>query len=368
MDKNILLKIAYDGAGFHGWQRQPDKPTVQGHLETVLSRLFKTEILLNGTSRTDAGVHALGQQASFKADVNIPVEKLARVVNNALCGCEKGSFAISPVRIVEAEEKPPEFHARFDARGKTYIYKIRNTQTIDIFQRNYVYHVAEPLDTDAMRQAAKFLAGTHDFKSFEASGSTPRESTVRTIYRLELLQKEDLLELHVTGDGFLYNMVRILAGTLVDVGRGRICPEQMTEILDAKDRQAAGHTAPPFGLYLSVTDDLSSFCFYISYTLRVVLHLFVRSSVYSFCTVKGVLDGVGSRLHKVLDFLKEELLEYEEQNNDCDPDHYNRPVYLYQACVLHHSSPPSLSYDFIQFTVLGVSPTVSQPVGLQTSG
>ena len=158
MDKNILLKIAYDGAGFHGWQRQPDKPTVQGHLETVLSRLFKTGILLNGTSRTDAGVHALGQQASFKADVNIPVEKLARVVNNALCGCEKGSFAISPVRIVEAEEKPPEFHARFDARGKTYIYKIRNTQTIDIFQRNYVYHVAEPLDTDAMRQAAKLLA------------------------------------------------------------------------------------------------------------------------------------------------------------------------------------------------------------------
>ena len=106
------------------------------HLETVLSRLFKTEILLNGTSRTDAGVHALGQQASFKADVNIPVEKLARVVNNALCGCEKGSFAISPVRIVEAEEKPPEFHARFDARGKTYIYKIRNTQTIEMCIRD----------------------------------------------------------------------------------------------------------------------------------------------------------------------------------------------------------------------------------------
>ena len=132
----------------------------------------------------------MGQQASFKADVNIPVEKLARVVNNALCGCEKGSFAISPVRIVEAEEKPPEFHARFDARGKTYIYKIRNTQTIDIFQRNYVYHVAEPLDTDAMRQAAKLLAGTHDFKSFEASGSTPRESTVRTIYRLNFCRKK----------------------------------------------------------------------------------------------------------------------------------------------------------------------------------
>ena len=251
MDKNILLKIAYDGAGFHGWQRQPDKRTVQGHLETVLSRLFKTEILLNGTSRTDAGVHALGQQASFKADVNIPIEKLARVVNNALCGCEKGSFAISPVRIVEAEEKPPEFHARFDAKGKTYIYKINNTEMIDIFQRNYVYHVAEPLDTDAMRQAAKLLTGTPDFKSFEASGSTPRESTVRTIYRMDLLQDGDMLELHVTGDGFLYKMVRILTGTLVDVGRDKLRPQQMTDILAAKDRQTAGHTAPPFGLYLA---------------------------------------------------------------------------------------------------------------------
>ena len=250
MDKNILLKIAYDGAGFHGWQRQPDKPTVQGHLETVLSRLFKTEILLNGTSRTDAGVHALGQQASFKADVNIPVEKLARVVNNALCGCEKGSFAISPVRIVEAEEKPPEFHARFDARGKTYIYKIKNTQTIDIFQRNYVYHVAEPLDTDAMRQAAKLLAGTHDFKSFEASGSTPRESTVRTIYRLELLQKEDLLEFHVTGDGFLYNMVRIIVGTLIEIGQNRLSLTNIQKALSTGDRKYAGRTAQPQGLYL----------------------------------------------------------------------------------------------------------------------
>lgn len=251
MDKNILLTIAYDGSEFHGWQRQPDKRTVQGHLEMILSRLFKKEILLSGTSRTDAGVHALGQQASFQTDVNIPVEKLARVINNALCGWEKGSFSISPVRIVAAEEKPPEFHARFDAKGKTYIYRISNTETIDLFQRKYVYHVAEPLDTDAMRQAAQILTGTHDFKSFEASGSTPRESTVRTIYRMELLQEDSSLQLHVTGDGFLYNMVRILTGTLVDVGRGRLQPQQMHEILAAKDRQTAGHTAPPFGLYLA---------------------------------------------------------------------------------------------------------------------
>ena len=154
MDKNILLKIAYDGAGFHGWQRQPDKRTVQGHLETVLSRLFKTEILLNGTSRTDAGVHALGQQASFKADVNIPIEKLARVVNNALCGCEKGSFAISPVRIVEAEEKPPEFHAQFDAKADLYLQNQQygNDRYFPAGITSTIWW--SQLDTDAMRQAA----------------------------------------------------------------------------------------------------------------------------------------------------------------------------------------------------------------------
>ena len=121
MEKNILLTIAYDGSVFHGWQRQPDKVTVQGYLEKVMSELFKTDIVLNGTSRTDAGVHALGQRASFKSDINIPEEKIAMVINNALCGREKGSFAISPVRIIAAEEKPLCFHARFDCRGNKYI-------------------------------------------------------------------------------------------------------------------------------------------------------------------------------------------------------------------------------------------------------
>lgn len=252
MEKNILLTIAYDGSVFHGWQRQPDKVTVQGYLEKVMSELFKTDIVLNGTSRTDAGVHALGQRASFKSDINIPEEKIAMVINNALCGREKGSFAISPVRIIAAEEKPLCFHARFDCRGKKYIYRIKNSKDVDIFSRNYLYHLPEPLDVEAMKEAASYIEGTHDFKCFEASGSNPRETTVRTIYSLEICRRdESIVEIHVKGDGFLYNMVRIITGTLADIGTGKIDKEKMKYIIDSKDRQEAGHTAPPYGLYLS---------------------------------------------------------------------------------------------------------------------
>lgn len=259
-----MLTIAYDGAGFSGWQRQPDKPTVQGHLEKTLSGLFKKEIVLNGCSRTDAGVHALGACASFKADIGLPVEKIPMVVNNALCGREKGPFAIAPVRILDAKEMPEDFHARFDCKGKKYIYKISNTKTIDVFARNYVYHVGETLDIEAMKKAAEYLKGTHDFKSFESSGGNPRETTVRTIFDAEVSVKKAItedatgqsfmagdIEIAVSGDGFLYNMVRIITGTLVDIGRGKIAPEDMEIIIEAADRTKAGHTAPPYGLYLA---------------------------------------------------------------------------------------------------------------------
>lgn len=264
MEKNILLTIAYDGAGFSGWQRQPDKPTVQGHLEKTLSGLFKKEIVLNGCSRTDAGVHALGACASFKADIGLPVEKIPMVVNNALCGREKGPFAIAPVRILEAKEMPESFHARFDCKGKKYIYRIANKKTVDVFARNYVYHVGEPLDIEAMKKAVVHLKGTHDFKSFESSGGNPRETTVRTIFDASVSAKQYAesnsaeqdsmagdIEIAVSGDGFLYNMVRIITGTLVDIGRGKIAPEDMETIIKATDRTKAGHTAPPYGLYLA---------------------------------------------------------------------------------------------------------------------
>ena len=277
---NYLLTIAYDGSGFHGWQKQPAEKTVQGHLEQTLSRLFDRQIRLNGTSRTDAGVHALGQRASFKADLGIPTDRLARVINNALCGREEGSFALSPVRILEAREVPEDFHARFDSRGKKYVYRILPQKT-DTFRRNYVYHVAPALDAKAMDAAAGLLVGTHDFKSFEASGGTPGETTVRTIFEASVRPAEagslnetgslaeagsrvetdpeadpvcswpeDEIIIEVAGDGFLYNMVRIITGTLVEIGQGRRDPEEITSIIEAGDRSVAGHTAPPYGLYL----------------------------------------------------------------------------------------------------------------------
>lgn len=275
MKKNILLTIEYDGSSFHGWQRQPDRPTVQGHLEEALSSLLREKISLNGTSRTDAGVHALGQRASFETSSGIPAGRIALAVNNALRSREEGAFAGSPVRVISSEEKPVGFHARFDSKGKRYIYRIRNSAVNDVFSRNYVYHVDRPLDVAAMKEAAACLEGVHDFKSFEASGGTPRKTTVRRIFDLDVVEtgrnndkrtagdglsipgKEAAagfsgdIEISVSGDGFLYNMVRIIAGTLVDIGLGKMMPGTMMDIMEARDRRAAGHTAPPYGLYLA---------------------------------------------------------------------------------------------------------------------
>lgn len=280
MERNVLLTIAYDGSTFHGWQKQPGERTVQGYLEQTMSRLFDREILLSGTSRTDAGVHAYGQRASFKADIGIPTEKIALVVNNALCAREgsesgRGGFAKSPVRILSAEEMPPDFHARFDSKGKRYIYKIcagtiqpqsEEAQHSLVFERNYVYHVNSwtssdasngRLDVPAMQKAAKYFEGEHDFKSFEASGGNPRETTVRRMFAASVRETESAaerlqrVEFTIEGDGFLYNMVRIMTGTLVEVGQGKRRPEEIRKIIEAADRQAAGHTAPPSGLYLA---------------------------------------------------------------------------------------------------------------------
>lgn len=255
MEKNILLTIAYDGSGFSGWQRQPGRLTVQGCIEEVLSRLCGRPVTVDGTSRTDAGVHAAGQRATFRTDLRIPVEKLPRVMNDSLASWEKSSFQISPVRILAAEEKPPGFHARFDATGKKYIYRIRDGGSYDVFRRNYFYQIKDELNVEAMRQAAKLLRGKMDFKSFEASGGTPRKTTVRTVYDIDVRAfREDCgrtIELHIKGDGFLYNMVRIMTGTIVEVGRGDRAPEEMRAIAEARDRRAAGHTAPPYGLCLA---------------------------------------------------------------------------------------------------------------------
>ncbi len=258
MKRNILLTIEYDGSVFHGWQKQPETLTVQGYLEEAISSVLGCETELSGTSRTDAGVHALGQRASFFTDVNIPVEKFPLVINNALKGREKNSFSLPAVRILAAEERPMEFHARFDCRGKKYIYRIKNCGQEDVFSRNYVCGISEPLDVPAMREGAAFIEGTHDFKSFESAGGNPRKTTVRTVYAADVLcenigdDKEGrMIEIHVRGDGFLYNMVRIIAGTLIETGAGKRKPEDVKNIIRGRDRRLAGYTAPPGGLYLA---------------------------------------------------------------------------------------------------------------------
>ncbi len=283
MPKNILLKIAYDGTGFSGWQRQPNARTVCGELEALLTEICGCPVQLNGCSRTDAGVHARGQMASFKADCTVPADRLARVMNDRLA--KDRLEGVGEIRIADAREMPEDFHARFDSKGKRYIYKIRagwGSQGTscsgnfdlsggsdpcgpDVFLRNYCYQVKDRLDIGAMRAAAAQIVGTHDFKCFEAAGSTPRESTVRTIYRLDIDCKDvspaeapgqdggpvlQDIAIRIEGDGFLYNMVRIITGTLVETGLGKRSADSISNAITSKDRSKAGHTAPPQGLYL----------------------------------------------------------------------------------------------------------------------
>lgn len=251
MERNILLTIEYDGTNFSGWQRQPGVRTVQGELEQVLSKVCGGEVRLNGTSRTDAGVHALGQRASFKGEFGIPTDRIMLAANNLLCGGMNARGRCSDVRLSEVREMPEDFHARFDAKGKKYRYIIRNNAEMDVFRRNYCYQVKPPLDLAAMREAAALIAGTHDFACFQSAGGNPRETTVRTVYSLEVLKgQDDDIVIEITGDGFLYNMVRIIAGTLVEAGQGKIRPQEISAIIESKERQRAGHTAPPEGLYL----------------------------------------------------------------------------------------------------------------------
>ncbi len=251
-ERNILLTIEYDGTDFFGWQRQPEARTVQGELEKVLSKVCGTDIRINGTSRTDAGVHALGQRASFKGTFGIPTERLMMAVNNMLSGGKQAKTKCADVRITDVQEVDPDFHARFNAKGKKYRYLIRNKQEPDIFARNYFYHVRTPLDLEAMKKAAKFITGTHDFACFQSAGGNLRETTVRTVYSIEIIDKKNgVIAIEVAGDGFLYNMVRIIVGTLVEVGTGKKQPEDMQRIIASCNRQNAGHTAPPEGLYLA---------------------------------------------------------------------------------------------------------------------
>lgn len=253
--KNILLKIKYDGTDFYGWQVQDDVRTVQGEIEHVLTFVAGEQIYINGTSRTDRGVHALEQCANFKWDNNLPTENLAMVMNRRFGTKGMGrSGAPGDIEILSAEEVPLNFHARFDCIGKTYRYVIDGNG--DIFRRNYCWQLPKILDIDEMKKASEYVVGTHDFKCFESAGANPRESTVRTVKSIDIIsettnkEEQGRLIIEVTGDGFLYNMVRIIVGTLVEVGLGKRTPESMEGIIQSRNRANAGMTAPPQGLYL----------------------------------------------------------------------------------------------------------------------
>ena len=251
MGVNVLIRIEYDGTNFSGWQKQPDQRTVQGEIEHVLRYIANKDVPIHGTSRTDAGVHALGQCASFEWDSPMPVDRLPEVMNRRFGAGGLGrSGAPGDIRILSAEIMDPDFHARYSCKGKTYIYIIDKTG--DIFRRRqaFQYPEADKLDIEAMRHAAGYIEGTHDFKCFETAGGTPRESTVRTVTDLTVTDRDDSIAVEITGDGFLYNMVRIIVGTLIETGRGTITAGDIPGIIESRSRANAGFTAPPQGLYL----------------------------------------------------------------------------------------------------------------------
>lgn len=239
--RNIKLIIEYDGTRYHGWQTQENAVTVQDTIEKCINKLTGEECNLIGSSRTDVGVHALGQVANFHTNSRIPGEKFAFALNSILP---------EDIVIVSSAEVGPDFHSRFNAKAKRYLYYIYNSTFPSALLRDRAWHVPYPLDMAAMEKASSFLKGTHDFSAFKAVGGATKTS-IRTIMEFTIARKEKMIEINILGNGFLYNMVRIIAGTLVEVGKGKISPDAIPAILESRDRKNAGITAPAHGLYLA---------------------------------------------------------------------------------------------------------------------
>ena len=239
--RNFRLTLCYEGTRYRGWQKQGNTgQTLQEKLEAVLGRLLEQPVELTGSGRTDAGVHARRQVCSFRAETEMSCEELLK----ALRGClpeDIGALAL--------EEAEPRFHARLSCTGKTYVYRVWNSTEPCVFERRWVYHFPEALDLTAMERAAALLCGRHDFTAF-CSNKRMKKSAVRTLKSVTLQREGEELRLFFTGDGFLYNMVSILTGTLLEVGTGQRSPEEMSEILASRDRARAGFTAPAQGLTL----------------------------------------------------------------------------------------------------------------------
>jgi tRNA pseudouridine38-40 synthase len=238
--RNIRLVIAYRGTAYHGWQKQPGLPTIQGTIQDALARIVNHPVDLAGAGRTDAGVHAMGQVGSFRTDARMPADRLMRAVNSRLP---------DDIAVVRADDVPGGFHATRSAVCKLYRYTVHAAALPPVHEADRAYHWWRGADVDAMRAAARLLLGRHDFSSFESTG-TPRASKVRTLLRLDVFRDCERVHFDVSADGFLYNMVRNLVGTLLEIGRGFWPPEKAAGILAARDRRAAGPLAPARGLCL----------------------------------------------------------------------------------------------------------------------
>ncbi|GGD03206.1 tRNA pseudouridine synthase A [Thalassobacillus devorans] len=234
--------IQYDGTAFAGYQVQPNGRTIQAEIETALQKMHKGQtVKVTASGRTDAGVHAVGQMIHFTSDLDIPPEGWERALNAMLP---------DDIRIDDIQYADAGFHARYDTKGKEYRYKILNQKDPDLFRRYYSYHVPQKLDIAAIKEACRYLEGEHDFTSFCSARSTVKGDKVRTITKADIQPEGNELVFIFRGTGFLYNMVRILVGTLLEVGKGERKPEEVIAMIEAKDRSAAGKTAPPHGLFL----------------------------------------------------------------------------------------------------------------------
>ncbi|MDK2823746.1 MAG: tRNA pseudouridine38-40 synthase [Clostridia bacterium] len=240
--RNFKAIIEYDGTNYHGFQVQPgqDLPTIQGTLESCLMRVLKEPIKITGAGRTDAGVHAEGQVINFFTNTKIPLDRFPLAINCRLP---------DDIVIKGVEEVEQSFHARYDAKGKHYVYRIYNNRIPSVFHKRFTYFVPYYIDEMKIREGCKLLVGTYNFKAFTASGVSVKNFE-RTIYSLDLMRQGDLWEFHIQGNGFLYNMVRIIIGTLLELGKGKRDLASIKEALEKQDRTLAGQTAPAQGLCL----------------------------------------------------------------------------------------------------------------------
>lgn len=241
--RNIRLTIEYDGSRYQGWQRlggTSNQNTIQGKLEAVLSKMTGEDIKIIGSGRTDAGVHAYGQTANFHTDTSFSCQEIREYLM---------TYLPTDIGILKTEEAGERFHSRLNAKSKTYLYRIGIPGESHVFERKYLWQFPEVLDLNRIKKAANYYIGSHDFKGFSSIKKT-KKSTVREIYDVSVKQLDREIQISYTGNGFLHNMVRILTGTLVEIGRGTMEPEDILTVYQTKDRKKAGITAPPQGLFL----------------------------------------------------------------------------------------------------------------------